>query len=73
MINSYLQTILFDSVIVHSNIFYAGVVAIMLKYKFLYFVLNEAPKNNDIMCIANIVLNEAPNSNNATHVGNKRA
>ena len=33
-------------------------------------MLNEAPSNNDIMRIANIVLNEAPNSNDAIRVGN---
>ena len=32
-------------------------------------MLNEAPNNNDVMQVANIVLSEAPNSNNATHVG----
>ena len=32
-------------------------------------MLNEAPINNDVMCIANIVLNVAPNSNDATHIG----
>ena len=31
-------------------------------------MLNEAPNNNDIMCVANniIVLNKEPNSNDAT-------
>ena len=33
-------------------------------------MLNEAPNNNDITRIANIVLNEVPNSNDATDVGN---
>ena len=33
-------------------------------------MLNEAPSNNDIMCVANTVLNEAPNSNDGMHVGN---
>ena len=31
---------------------------------------NEAPNNNDVVRVANIVLNEAPNSNDATHAGN---
>ena len=31
---------------------------------------NEAPNNNDVKRVANIVLNKAPNSNDATHVGN---
>ena len=33
-------------------------------------MLNEAPNNNDIKHVANIVLNEAPSSNDATCVGN---
>ena len=33
-------------------------------------MLNEAPNNNDVTCIGNIVLNEAPNSNDATHIAN---
>ena len=33
-------------------------------------MLNEAPSNNDIKRVANIMLNEAPNSSDATHVGN---
>ena len=33
-------------------------------------MLNEAPNNNDIMCITNIVLNEAPNSNDITCIAN---
>ena len=33
-------------------------------------MLNEAPNNNDVKCIRNIVLNEAPNSNDAMRVGN---
>ena len=33
-------------------------------------MLNEAPNNNDIKRVANIVLKEAPNSNDAMHVGN---
>ena len=33
-------------------------------------MLNEAPNNNEVKHIANIVLNEAPNSNDATCVGN---
>ena len=32
--------------------------------------MNEAPNNNDVTRIANIVLNETPNSHDATHVGN---
>ena len=33
-------------------------------------MFNEAPNNNDIKRVANIVLNNAPNSNDATCVGN---
>ena len=33
-------------------------------------MLNEAPNNNDVKRVVNIVLNEAPNSNDAMHVGN---
>ena len=33
-------------------------------------VLNEAPNNIDVKCVANIVLNETPNSNDAACVGN---
>ena len=33
-------------------------------------MLNEAPNNNDMKRVANIVLNEAFNSNDTTHVGN---
>ena len=33
-------------------------------------MLNEAPNNNDVTHIANMVLNEAPNSNDAMHVAN---
>ena len=33
-------------------------------------MLNEAPNNNDIKRIANIMLNEVPNCNDATCVGN---
>ena len=33
-------------------------------------MLNEAPNNNDVTRVANIVLNEAPNSNDATRVAN---
>ena len=36
-------------------------------------MLSEAPNNNDVKRVANIVLNEAPNSNDATRVGNKCA
>ena len=32
-------------------------------------MLNEAPNNNDIKRVANIVLNEASNNNDATRVG----
>ena len=32
--------------------------------------MNEAPNNNDVKRIANIVLNKAPNSNDATRVWN---
>ena len=32
-------------------------------------MLDEAPNNNDIMRITNIVLNEVPYSNDATRVG----
>ena len=33
------------------------------------FMLNEAPKNNDVMRRAIIVLNKAPYSNDATRIG----
>ena len=33
-------------------------------------MLNEAPNNNDVKRVINIVSNEAPNSNDATRVGN---
>ena len=33
-------------------------------------MLNEAPNNNDVTCVANIVLNEAPNSKDTVHVAN---
>ena len=33
-------------------------------------MLNEAPNNNDVKHVANIVLNEAPNSNDTMHVEN---
>ena len=33
-------------------------------------MLNEAPINNDVKRLANIVLNEASNSKDATRVGN---
>ena len=33
-------------------------------------MLNEAPNNNDIKRVANIVLNKEPNSNDATCIGN---
>ena len=32
-------------------------------------MLNEAPNNNDVKCVANNVFNEVPNSNNATRIG----
>ena len=31
-------------------------------------MLNEAPYNNDVTHVVNIVFNEAPNSNDAIHV-----
>ena len=33
-------------------------------------MFNEAPNNNDVKRVANIVLNEVPNSNDAMRVGN---
>ena len=33
-------------------------------------MLNEAPNNSDVMCIANIVLKKAPNSNDAIRIAN---
>ena len=33
-------------------------------------MLNEAPNNNDVMSVANILLNVVPNSNDDMHVGN---
>ena len=33
-------------------------------------MLNEAPNNNDVMRIANIVLNKAPNSDDAIRIVN---
>ena len=33
-------------------------------------MLNEAPNNNDVMHVANIMLNEVPNSNDAMRVAN---
>ena len=33
-------------------------------------MLNEAPSNNNVTHVANIVLNEVPNSNDATRVAN---
>ena len=33
-------------------------------------MLNEAPNNNDVKRVGNIVLNKAPNSNDATPIGN---
>ena len=33
-------------------------------------MLNEAPNNNDVTCVENMMLNEAPNSNDTTHVAN---
>ena len=63
----------FCLILVHSNIFQA-----VAMYDLVYqlqcssinsysynFGLNEAPNNNDIMRVANIMLNEAPNGNDA--------
>ena len=33
-------------------------------------MLKEAPNNNDVKRVANIVLNYAPNSNDAARIGN---
>ena len=33
-------------------------------------MLNEAPSNDDIMCIENMVLNKVPNRNDATCITN---
>ena len=33
-------------------------------------MLNKAPNDNDVTCVANIVLNKAPNSHDTTRVGN---
>ena len=33
-------------------------------------MLSEAPNNNDVAHVANIMLNEAPNSNDAMQIGN---
>ena len=33
-------------------------------------MLNEAPNNNDVMHVENIVFNEVPNSNDATRIVN---
>ena len=33
-------------------------------------MLNEAPNNNDSMCVANIELNNVPNSNDAMRIVN---
>ena len=33
-------------------------------------MLSEAPNNNEVKRIANIVLNRAPNINDATHIEN---
>ena len=33
-------------------------------------MLNEAPNNNDVTHVANIMLNEVPNSNDATRIAN---
>ena len=41
-----------------------------MKFCSYNFMLNEAPNNNDVMCVANIVLNKVPNSNDAMHVAN---
>ena len=68
---------LFCLILVHSNTFQA-----FLIYNLMYqlqcssinfcrynFVLNKAPNNNDVMCVANTML-KVPNSNDATHIGN---
>ena len=59
---------------VHSNTFkeFDCVVAIVLKYKVLQLQLRveQAPNNNDVKRVANIVLNEVPDSNDAMRVGN---
>ena len=34
------------------------------------FVLNEAPNENVVVCVASIVLKEAPNSNDTMYVAN---
>ena len=41
-----------------------------MKFCSYNFMLNEAPNNNDLMCVTNIMLNEAPNSNDATCIAN---
>ena len=41
-----------------------------MKFCSYKFVLNEAPNNNVVMYVGNIVLNEVPNSNDATCVAN---
>ena len=33
-------------------------------------MLNEAPNNNDVTCVANILLNKVPNSHDTMHIGN---
>ena len=33
-------------------------------------MLNKAPNNNNVKCVANIVLNEAPTCNDAMRIGN---
>ena len=33
-------------------------------------MLNEAPNNNDVIRVENMVFNKAPNSNDTTHVAN---
>ena len=33
-------------------------------------MLNEAPNNNDVMCVANIMLNKVPNGDDATRIAN---
>ena len=66
----------FCLVLVHNNTFQAFVMYNLvyqlqcssIKFYSYNFVLNEAPNNIDITCIANIMLKEVPNSNDATHV-----
>ena len=41
-----------------------------MKFCSYKFVLNEAPNNNDVIHVANIMLNEVANSNDAMCLGN---